>query len=161
MELEDNGLKVEGLRDNEQFISAVIHITQLAIKTHLLVKRIALKNALANIAKGRGPDDIRLQIFLDMVDSFTELHIDLLRVFLAPEAPPGMSMGGLDAVLLHNLPKWRDHINLVNQVWSDLWRRGLLDAEGLNVTVSSRELSRRRTTPLGEQFLTFISDDEL
>ena len=47
-----------------------------------------------------------------------------------------MSMGGLGSVLEHNMPKLRGHGHIYNQVWKDLYFRGLVNTEGMNVTMS-------------------------
>lgn len=159
-ELEANGLKLEDLRDNEQFISAVMLATQAALRTHQVEKLAALRNAVTNIAKGQAPDEALQHLFLSLIDSFTPLHLRILKTFQAP-APPlgmGMGMGGLGNVLEHNLPELRGHRDLYTQIWRDLFTRGLVNTEGLNVTMSGVGLAEKRTTGLGDALLRFISE---
>lgn len=76
------GFKFEKLKDNEQFVSAMIQATQSAAKTHRKEKLEALRNAVLNIALGHNPGEDLQAIFLNLVDSFTPVHLELLRLFL-------------------------------------------------------------------------------
>ena len=156
--LEAQGLKLADLQENEEFISAVMHASQAALRTHQAAKLNALCNAIVNIAQGQAPDEAVQHLFLDFVDSLTELHLRILRVFQAPAPPPGMSMGGLSNVLEHQIPELRGHRELYDQFWKDLYSRGLVNTDGLHVTMSGSGLVQKRTTGLGDAFLTFIAE---
>jgi hypothetical protein len=67
-------------------------------------------------------------------------------------------MGGLGPVLEHNIPELRNCKELYTQLWRDLYSRGLLNTDGLNVTISGNGLSAKRTTNLGDDFLKFIAE---
>lgn len=156
LELESNGLKLEDLQDNEQFISAVMLASQAALRTHQAVKLDALKNAVINVARGQAPDETLQYLLLNFIDSFTEQHLRILKVFQKPTPPSNMSMGGLSSVLEHNIPELRQNRELYTQLWKDLYSRGLVNTEGLNVTMSEIGLSTKRTTELGDALLRFI-----
>lgn len=156
LELERNGLKLEDLQSNEQFISAVMHASQAALRTHQATKLEALRNAVINVAKGQAPEETLQHLLLNFVDSFTEQHLRILKVFQCPTPIPNMSMGGLSSVLEHNIPELRQHRELYIQLWKDLYSRGLLNTEGLNVTMSESVLLAKRTTELGDALLKFI-----
>lgn len=94
-ELEAKGLNLEELQQNEQFISSVMHASQLALRTHQTVKLNALRNALVNIATGQGPEEAIQHMFLDFIDSLSEMHLRILKIFQAPVPPNNMRMGGL------------------------------------------------------------------
>jgi hypothetical protein len=160
LELESAGLDVAALRENEEFISAVMHASQIALRSHQKEKLEALRNALANVALGQSPGDAELHMMLGLVDDLSVLQIEILRVFQRPEAPPGMSMGGLSHILEHNLPKMRGQEHLSRQLWRDLHARGLVEPEGMNTTMSGSGLTQKRTTNLGDMFLRFISEAE-
>lgn len=159
-ELESQGFKLEDLQNNELFVTAVMHATQMALKTHQAAKLAALSNAIINIARGQAPEEAIQHLFLDYVDSLTELHLRILAVFNAPTAPPGMSMGGLSSVLEHNIPELNGRRELYDQLWRDLYSRGLVNTDGLHTTMSGSGLTQKRTTGLGDSFLGFISDSE-
>jgi len=156
-ELETQGLKLEKLQTNEEFISAVMYATHLALRTHQAAKLDALRNAILNVAKGQAPEEAVQHIFLDFVDSLTELHLRILRVFHAPLPPAGMSMAGLNNVLEHNIPELRGRRELYDQLWKDLFARGLVNTESLNAAMSGTGLTQKRTSGLGDEFLKFIS----
>ena len=156
--LEASGLKTEDLQNNEQFISAVMYASQLALRTHESEKIEALRNAVINIASGHAPEEVEQHLFLNFVDYFTPIHIQILKVFQNPTPPSGMSMGGLNHVLEHNLPNLRGQQELYKQFWKDLYSRGLVNTEGMNVTMSGNGLGQKRTTALGDQFINFITE---
>ena len=156
LELEAKGLKLEDLQNNEQFISAVMHASQAVIRTHQDDKLNALRNAVINVAIGQAPDETLQHLLLNFVDSFTEQHLRILKLFQNPTLPPNVSMGGLSAVLEHNIPELRQYRELYIQLWKDLYSRGLVNTEGLNVTMTGSGLSAKRTTKLGDTLLGFI-----
>jgi len=157
-ELEAKGVKLESLQNNEQFVTAVVHASQVALRTHQAAKLDALKNAILNVAKGQAPDETVQHLFFDFVDALTEQHLRILKLFQAPTPPPNMSMGGLGHVLEHNIPELRGRQDLYTQLWRDLYSRGLLNTDGLNVTMSGNGLAAKRTTNMGDAFLKFIAE---
>ncbi len=157
-ELETQGIKLEGLQTNEQFLSAVMYASQVALRTHLTAKRDALRNAILNVAKGQAPDEAIQHLFFNFVDFLTELHLKMLRVFQSPIPPPSISMGGLASVLEFNIPELRNHRDIYDQFWRDLYSRGLVNTEGLHITMSASGLAVKRTTDLGDSFLRFIAE---
>lgn len=157
-ELETEGLKLDELQKNEEFVSAVMHASQIALRTHQAAKLDALRNAIINVAKGQAPDEALQNVFLNLVDSFTELHLRILKVFQAPTPPPNMGMGGLSNVLEHNIPELRGNRELYDQLWKDLYSRGLVNTDGLHVTMTENGLGQKRTTAIGDAFLKFIEE---
>jgi len=157
-ELEGEGFKLEDLQANEEFVSIVMHASQIVLRTHLTAKLEALRNAILNVAKGQAPEEALQNVFLNLVDSFTELHLRILKMFQAPSPPPNMSMGGLSNVLEHNIPELRGKRELYDQLWKDLYSRGLVNTEGLHVTMTGHGLGQKRTTGIGDAFLKFIEE---
>jgi hypothetical protein len=159
-ELEDTGFNIVELQGNEQFLSAVMHASQIALRTHQVEKLNALRNAIVNVAKGEGPEEALQNVFLNLVDSFTGLHLRILKIFQNPSAPSGMSMGGLSRVLENSMPELRGRRELYDQLWKDLYTRGLVNTDSLHTTMSAQGLSQKRTTGLGDSFLEFIEVSE-
>lgn len=157
-QLEEAGLALEDLRENDEFISAAMYASQLAIRTHSQEKREALRNAVTNIAVGQAPEESMQHVFLNLVDTLTELHVRILRLFQDPTPPQNMSMGGLSRVLEHNMPEMRGRRELYDQLWKDLYLRGLVSIDGLHTTMTEQGLSQKRTSGLGDAFLQFISE---
>ena len=155
-ELETKGLKLEDLQENEEFVSAVMHASQIALRTHQAAKLAALRNAIVNVAKGQAPEEALQHVFLNLLDSFTELHLWILKVFQSPSPPPSVSMGGLSAVLEHNIPDLHSNRELYDQLWKDLYSSGLVSTDNLHLTMSGHGLGQKRTTGIGDSFLKFI-----
>ncbi|MBX9916912.1 MAG: hypothetical protein E6Q59_03265 [Nitrosomonas sp.] len=156
-QLEEHGLKLEDLQTNEQFVSAVMYVTQAAMRTHVVAKREALCNAILNVAVGQAPDETVQYLLLSFIDDLTEMHLRILKVFHQPTVPQGISMGGLSTVLEQAIPDLRNRRDVYDQLWKDLYARGLVNTEGLHFTMSGSGLASRRTTGLGEALLQFIS----
>lgn len=156
--LEHSGITLEALQSNEQFISAVMHASNMALRTHKESKIEALQNAILNVAKGQAPDETVQYLFFGLLDSLTEMHIRILKLFQAPTPPPSMSMGGLIDVLEYNIHDLGGRQDLSFQLWKDLHSRGLVNTEGLGGTISGRGLSEKRTTGFGDEFIEFISE---
>jgi len=74
-------LTFESLSQNEEFVSATLQATSVALRTHASEKLQALQNAVLNVAAGTGPDGDLQSIFLSLVDSLTPLHLRLLALF--------------------------------------------------------------------------------
>lgn len=157
-ELESKGLRLDELQNNDQFISAAMHASQIALRTHQAAKRVALKNALSNVACGKAPDESLQNVFLNLVDTFTELHLRILKLFQAPTCPPNLGMGGLSDVLEESIPELRGQRELYDLIWRDLFSTGLVNTNGLHVTMTGHGLGQKRTTAIGDSFLRFIEE---
>jgi hypothetical protein len=156
--LESNGLTIESLKSNEQFVSSVLQATFIAQRTHQQEKLEALRNALVNIATNSAPDEALQSIFLGYVEAFTEWHIRILRLFQAPTATGDMAE--LREVLEHRYPELRGRSDLYNAVWRDLVLRELVNMQFLHGSLrgTGGSLIDKRTTPLGDLFLKFIAE---
>ncbi len=84
------------------------------------------------------------------------MHLRVLAFAQASMPTAGMSMGGLGHVF--NIPVLQGQRTLYEQLWKDLYLRGLVNTEGLNVTMSGSGLAKSRTSPLGESLLNFIAE---
>ena len=161
LELERRGVDIEELSGNEEFVSAVLHASQLAVRTHRQEKREALRNALFNIASGKVPEESVQQIFLEYIDSFSDLHVQLLKFFQQPPDTSNVMMGALSSVIEQGMPNLKGKGQVYGQVWNDLVSRGLVGNVGLQVMMSGQGLAGKRTTALGDAFLDFISEPAL
>jgi hypothetical protein len=160
IELEAKGLRLEDLRANEQFVSAVMHATQIALRTHQEAKLHALQNAILNVAKGQAPDETVQHLLFEFVDSLTELHLRILKLFQAPPPPPNVNTGALVLVLEHNIPELRGRRELYDQLWRDLYSRGLVNTDSLNDMMGASRFAAKRTTGMGDDLLKFIAESE-
>lgn len=155
--LEEHGLTLDSLQDNEEFVSAVLYASQVALRNHQQTKLEALRNAVLNVASGQAPDHALQLMFLNFVDTFSEWHVRVLKLFQNPPPLPGLGMGGLYLVLENAFPELKGRRDFYDQLWKDLYLRGLTSTESLHGTMTANGLSQKRTSPLGDLFLTFIS----
>lgn len=170
-----DGLTIESLASNEQFISALLQATQAAVKTHHAEKLEALQNAVVNIAIGKELKEDRRNVFLSMIDQFTPTHLRLLRFFQDPgghgvitlPAPPAqLSVYG---VLMDNFPDLNYSVSSSGE--EPTAARGqflgliIRDLSAARLISISRLFDKvphypRWTTHLGDDFLDFITSPE-
>ena len=158
--LEQNGLNLNDLQGNEQFITAVMQASNAALRTHKVEKLAALRNAVINVASGQGPEEIIQHLLLSFIDEFSEMHLRVLAFADAPRPPTGISAGGLGHVLEDNIPALRGQRGLYDQLWKDLYLRGLINTESLHVMMTGNGLGQSRSTELGKALLRFISEPQ-
>jgi hypothetical protein len=115
--LEADGLQLESLRENEEFVSVVMQASQIAIRTHQEEKLEMLRNAVVNVATGQTTDEALHTMFLNFVDAFTGWHVSILRLFQSPRAPPGIMTGGLSHVLENSFPELRGQRESSARAW--------------------------------------------
>ena len=166
--LEQNkGIDVEQLKSNDVFIDTLLQASQIALRNSQEDKLIALKNAVINSALPQPIEQTLQQMFLDWIDTFTVWHIRVLSLFHNPQnwatdnnkpLPTNISMGGLDTILGHAFPELAQDRALYDQIWKDLYQKGLLNTDSLHSMMSWNGMLARRTTDLGEKFLAFISE---
>ena len=99
-------------------------------------------------------------VFLNLIDSFTEMHLRILKLFQAPKPPENITMGGLGLVLETNIPELHGQRSLYDQIWRDLYSSGLVNTDGLHTTMSANGLAAKRTTAMGDTFLRFIEESK-
>jgi hypothetical protein len=162
LEARVDGFKVENLVDDEGFATAVIHATRIAIGTHQQQKREMLRNALLNIAVGRGPREDLQQVFLDAIDTFTPSHMKVLKFFWTGVADLNRA-GVWDA--LHPLPI-SNYAAVIGSLHSDLkGQEGLMQYlmtdirnRGFSTILSPSDTFPQGPgiTNLGIEFLRFV-----
>lgn len=158
--LEQHGLNLDALQNNEQFITAVMQASAAALRTHKAEKLAALRNAVINIARGQAPEETVQHLLLSFIDEFSEMHLRVLAFADAPQPQNGISAGGLGHVLEQNIPALRGHRSLYDQLWKDLYLRGLINTESLHVMMTANGLAQSRTTDLGRALLQFVSEPQ-
>ena len=143
------GFRFENLGDNEQFVSAMIQATQSAARTHRNEKLEALRNAVLNIALGHNPGEDLQAIFLNLVDSFTPVHLELLRLFQHRNS--------------FDIERFRKERYVSDQSTMDLLSRGLIRdtrpyaARGRD-SDDSLVVNDWEVSALGKQFLDLVSN---
>jgi hypothetical protein len=159
VELEAKGIKLENLQQNEQFISAVLQVTQTALRTHQADKLAALRNVLVNLAQGQTVEETLLHILLSHIDTLSEMHLRTLKVLQAPTIPPEWNEDGdmhsFSELIIHNIPELRES-SISSQLLVDLNARGLIGIE-FNTGVRARDVTNR-VTSIGESLIRLITD---
>lgn len=160
-----DGLDLDKLASNEDFVDAVVHATRAAEGTHQTEKIDALRNAVLNVALPAAPATDLIRIFLRYLDEFTPSHLRLLAFLDDPIAAfdarglpkPDLMMGGRSHLLEEALPEFAGRRDFYDPLASDLERAGLANA-ALHVTMTGTGLWQSTTTDRGKQFLAFITD---
>lgn len=168
LRLEDKveGFKVMDLGKNPMFITAVMQATQIALRNHQKEKLEALQNAVVNSAIGIDIEEDLQLLFLNLVDSFTILHLRILTYLNNPKKwlqdhglVLNLVMGGVNSGLELAFPELKDQRYIYDPIVQDLYNRGLLhtDKSTLHAMVSTTGMTASQTTELGRKFLSYIS----
>lgn len=155
----------EKLSENEAFVTTVMRASEVAVRTHEDEKIQALRNAVVNAALPDAPQDTLQQIFLNHVDNLTSWHLRVLAFFRDPRAwgrqhqieYPHWTAGSPASVLEHSMPELVRRRDFYDQLVRDLEARGLFAGGGIHAMVTGEGMFASRVTPLGGQFLQFIS----
>ena len=164
--LENNrGVNLEELQSNETFVDTVLQATQIAIRNSQEQKREALRNAVTNCALPNPPQQSLQQMFLNYVDLFTVWHLLLLDLFQDPQEwarrnnhhfPDNQLTSSLSSILANAFPELGKDRTLYDQIWNDLYSRGLVNTEGLHTMMTPQGAMARRVTEFGAKFIRFI-----
>ena len=160
----DPSLTVASLSADEEWIDAVLAATLVALRTRREEKWRALMSALAHIALRDEPDRDLSSVFLNLIDVLTPSHLRVLhmlqstRAFAASQGTTvpltlDRSFHHVVARLLPDVP-----FDLYSLLSADLESRGLLITGPPAVAAYRNPVDQRLTTPLGDRFLSFISD---
>lgn len=165
LETRVDGLSVDALFENDQFVDALATATRIAEKAASKIKRAALQNALFNIGAGTTLDVDKRTIYLRYVDELTPSHMTLLRFLDGPVeylahhavAWPNVMMGGLMSVVEVAFPGWAADEPFLSTLAGDLESRGLVDSPGFKTVMTGDGLKAQRTKAKGREFMEFVS----
>lgn len=159
----ERGVRPEDLRDNPPFIDAVLTASQAAVRTSQQEKRQALLNAICHAGLPGAPEGAVQQMFIALVDRFTEWHLRILAIFADPQrwsGPSGRTVqadSSLNGILEQAYPELRGRRDLYDQIWTDLNNTGMVRTPHLHTMMTGQGTLQKRTTELGDQFLRYIS----
>lgn len=159
------GCPVDKLAEDEVFVDCVAKATLIAIRNHHEEKRSALRNAVFNSGAPGAPDHSLQQIFLDLIDYFTEWHLRLIRLFQNPGvALDGAGFdrrshmtGSLVMVVETVYPELKGRKAFYDILWRDIHARGLTDTPSLSGMMTVDGMFAKRTTEIGDRFVAFIT----
>jgi hypothetical protein len=157
-------LQPEKLAQNEAFISATLQAARIAMGTHLKEKRQYLRNALLNIAVGKGLDEIKQQLFLNAIEAFSPAHVKALDLIWRGA---GQKIAWDDNKIPMNQRNYGTAIGIVVRelagqpyvaaaIFADLRNRGLSNLGGPEMSFPVGGI----ITNLGVEFLHFVLSPE-
>lgn len=161
--------KIENLRENDSFVSAVMYASGVAIRNHQVEKLEALKNAVLNAAIPNAPEEDYQLMFFNFVDSLTEGHLRMLKILDDYRAQqPGNRSSGVQIEFVNKsnektvsaqkvLPDLGVRQEFYGQVLKDLQRRGLLEFDMAYESHFLQKIVCAQPTDLGKQLLAFIN----
>jgi hypothetical protein len=158
---------IDDLKSNDGFVDTLLQASQAAARTSQQEKKEALRNAVLNAALPESPDESRQLIFINWVESFTPWHLRILKLFANPLAwfkesgrtPPEYHISSsLSGLLADAYPELKNDRPFYEKICKDLYNDGLLSTEHLHTMMSATGAFEMRATPLGNEFLQFISD---
>jgi hypothetical protein len=164
-ELRSRGVDIEKLQADPAFTDAILRATGVAMCTHQKEKLDALRNAILNSGLPRAPEPDLRQLFLGMVDRFTEWHIRLLALFDDPagwfktrniEFPRHLSQTYLDKLAFAAFPALQSQAEFTEQICRDLQQNGLVTRTEMGIVTFMDDASASRTVEFGKKFLKFI-----
>lgn len=165
--LNDYDVRLEDAVAKEEFVSAVRTAAETVLKTHDEMKRRFLVNAVVNIGIGTGSltDDVQ-QIYLQLIDRLTPLHLRVMIAFQLPKNFFEMTATKHDSlknvtysdVVAIAVPELDGKNELIGLLCRDLYYAGLFDEQYMDkhLSTAARE---SRITSFGNDFLRFITDD--
>jgi len=153
-ELQNHGVSIERLQQDEAFVSAILHATQAALRTHRAEKLEALLNAVLNIAETQAHDETLEQILLSYIDELTCSHLQLLLAAHDRDYLEGRYVSVRDLVR-ELLPQMTEDEVLTRVLWRDLESRGLVASNAERVS-PGHSLARPGMTALGRSLVALI-----
>ena len=153
---------LEDIGNNECFTTTLIKATELAMKTISDEKINYLAGAVLNAIETTLEEE-KLIIFMSLLEQYTVSHIKILHYFRNPKQfgadASNYLCGSPTDVLFRIMPEL--NTPLFNKMFKDLYQDGLVTSVDLNCTMTGSGMVAKRTTPLGDEFLSFILTKEL
>lgn len=153
------------LQQNPVFVSTLVVAVQKAAANHAREKLDALHNAVLNAALAKSVDDSKQQIFVQLIDSLTPWHLNLLH-FLndsrnwfsqrGKPVPEFSLMTSLQRLIFAAWPELEQQQDFLRLVGKSLDSEGLANTGGLATLVSPPSIFNNHLTAFGREFLTFI-----
>ncbi|MEE3952233.1 hypothetical protein [Peribacillus frigoritolerans] len=161
--LEDEGIQIERLAENDEFLTIAMQAYNIALRTHQDDKRAALMNAISNTAKLSIDENEKLMM-LNYIDTFNEWHLRILAFLDNPEKyfnesnKPNIYMGAKSTILLSAFPELESRRAFYDHIVRDLAESGLILHDSLHVAITVHGVWASGTTEFGKNFLAFISE---
>jgi hypothetical protein len=165
LQTREGGLDFDTLAEDDRFIDAVVSATRAAQATHDEDKLTALRNGVLNTLGPHAPTDDEQLRFFRFVEQFSPVHLRVLNFLHDPGAffdkvgitRPEYGMGSRGRLLEDAMPELRGQHDWYDLLFSDLSTAGLTNGS-LQGMQSGASLWQPATSPLGDRFLTFVSE---
>lgn len=167
---ENNKISLEELSKNEEFIDITLQATQVALRTSQKEKKEALKNVIINSAKPNSLDFTIKQMFINCIDSFTDLHLKILDIFSDTRKWPQSNDNSSWSHFLEDVfPDLSKNNEIFLKIWNDLYSHGLVKTNLENlpkefnrprINISFGWLIGQNISKLGEIFIEFIREEK-
>jgi len=164
---QDGRVKIEDLQQNNEFVSTVMQASQAAIRNHQREKLDAFRNAVLNTALGQAPEDAKREMFLGLVDEFGVWHLRVLAFLGDPTGwvkQHGQNMEdnrvchSVESALYNVFPQLYREPDFRKKLVRDLHAHSLIQENDSAFEFSKFHMTPAATTPLGREFLSFITD---
>lgn len=157
-------VSLEDLGNNDNFATCLLKTTELSAKTGQKKKREYLANALVN-SISIGVDENILMIFLALLEAYTEIHMVVLGYFHNPQKyenvrNSNLYMGAPITLFYETFPELESQSELINIIIKELYSDGLLNTDSMVTMMTIDGIKAKRTTTLGGNFISFISDTQ-
>jgi hypothetical protein len=168
LELLEEPIDWETLKNDEGFSATVIHVCQAVNRTASERKLDAFANALVNSTRPSAPDETIRNRFVRFVDEMCDWHLLLLRYFSDPKSyaqePESrrtvQTSGSIPQAVSEAFPEMSTRMDFVRVLVADLQTYGLLPEFSFGGILTASGVQTSRTTTLGLEFLAFISKRE-
>ena len=148
----DKGLvTVDSMRDDPRVVSAILELTQAAVRTHDEDKLEHLRNAVRNIAvKSVSFDEVLESVLINIAGQLPPIHF---KVLLYAENP---NFGHAQKTLITDIPELGNNA-MADLVWTELYRHGLIIQDNLAFQFKNGYGSDNCLTELGSQLKSLIT----
>jgi hypothetical protein len=165
LQTREGGIDFDTLAEDDRFIDAVVSATRAAQATHDEEKLTALRNGVLNTLGPNAPTEDEQLRFFRFVEQFSPAHLRLLRFLHDPGAffdkagitRPDYGIGGRGTLLEDAMPELRGQREWYDLLFQDLLTAGLTNG-ALHGMQTGASLWQPSTSPLGDRFLTFVSE---
>lgn len=153
---------LDDIGKNENFTSAMLQATELAIKTSENDKRVYLANAVLNSLTCPFEESV-VMMFINMIEKYTLWHLKILDFFQNPKKFDGVNEGKYYGgspknVLFDVYPELSDKEEYVDKITHELYSDGLMNTENLDCIMTSSGMVASRVTEIGNDFINFITE---
>lgn len=154
-------ISLDEIGESENFTTCILRTTELAARTKSTKKKEYLANALIN-SISLDIDEVKLLIFLNLIEKYTELHIIILDFFSDPlkfdeVRNSNFYMESPMKLFYEVHPTLIFQKDIIDLIVKELSVDGLLSSDSFNTMMTKEGAQSSQITQLGNKFLEFFS----